>query len=137
MKMGYRFVKIATVSVISAGSGFFLGRYLQPQQGHEQELIKESKTHQSQSCNNIDVADKFRPFVFPPVQARTREPDLPAIPPATSNVGQLVKYGIPATDSLRNYDDFILSYDRKTRTANWVLEHLTPEKVTKVDGVGR
>ncbi|KAK6979137.1 endonuclease G mitochondrial [Biomphalaria glabrata] len=31
----------------------------------------------------------------------------------------------------------MLSYDRRTRTASWVLEHLTPEKVNRVDGVER
>ncbi|KAI8778806.1 endonuclease G, mitochondrial-like [Biomphalaria glabrata] len=54
-----------------------------------------------------------------------------------SNAGQIVKYGFPSTDNLRSYEDFMLSYDRRTRTASWVLEHLTPEKVNRVDGVER
>jgi len=55
----------------------------------------------------------------------------------SSNVGQLARYGIPVSDNVRSYEDFILSYDRRNRTANWVLEHLTPEKVDKVEGVER
>lgn len=139
-----KFLKTAVVTVISTGAGFYLGRRTQD----ETIEFSQSQLQCQESTNCVSVGTKsadsgtslFKPFVFPPIQAKS---DLAVIniPPAASgpvsNVGQLVKYGIPATDSLRNYDDFILSYDRRNRTAHWVLEHLTPEKVTKVDGVDR
>ena len=49
--------------------------------------------------------------------------------PAIPRVSQIMKYGFPSLDNIRSFDDFILSYDRKTRTASWVFEHLTPEHV--------
>uniref|UniRef100_A0A0K0EPG8 Endonuclease n=1 Tax=Strongyloides stercoralis TaxID=6248 RepID=A0A0K0EPG8_STRER len=48
---------------------------------------------------------------------------------APSRVSQIMKFGYPGFENLRVYEDFVLSYDRKTRTAHWVLEHLTPERM--------
>ncbi|CAD6189104.1 unnamed protein product [Caenorhabditis auriculariae] len=47
---------------------------------------------------------------------------------APSRASQIMKYGFPGFDNLRTYEDFVLSYDRKTRTAHWVCEHLTPDR---------
>lgn len=41
------------------------------------------------------------------------------------------KFGLPSQDNLRLFDDFILSYDRRLRAPNWIIEHLTPEKLKK------
>lgn len=61
-----------------------------------------------------------------------------AVPQQPMNAVQnMVKYGFPSMDNLRSYEDFMLSYDRRTRVPNWVLEHLTPEKVTVNEGVER
>ncbi|XP_059175315.1 endonuclease G, mitochondrial-like isoform X1 [Physella acuta] len=61
----------------------------------------------------------------------------PAVSSRPNKISETVKYGFPSTDNLRSYEDFILSYDRRNRTANWVLEHLTPEKVNPVEGIER
>uniref|UniRef100_A0AC35U2T2 Endonuclease n=1 Tax=Rhabditophanes sp. KR3021 TaxID=114890 RepID=A0AC35U2T2_9BILA len=50
---------------------------------------------------------------------------------APSRASQIMKYGYPGFENLRVYEDFVLSYDRKTRTAHWVLEHLTPERMKR------
>lgn len=55
--------------------------------------------------------------------------DKPAIIPQESRVAQIMKFGFPSLDNIRSFDDYILSYDRKTRTASWVFEHLTAEHV--------
>jgi len=44
-----------------------------------------------------------------------------------SRASQILEYGYPGFDNLRTYSDFVVSYDRRTRNAHWVLEHLTPE----------
>ena len=44
-----------------------------------------------------------------------------------ARVQQIMRHGYPSLDSIRTYDNFVLSYDRRNRTANWVLEHLSPE----------
>ena len=43
---------------------------------------------------------------------------LPDLPP--SRASQIMKFGYPGFDNLRTFEDFVLSYDRKTRTAHWV-----------------
>ncbi|XP_070377652.1 endonuclease G, mitochondrial-like [Dermacentor albipictus] len=50
---------------------------------------------------------------------------------------QIMRFGFPGTDSIRFLDDYVLSYDRRNRTAHWVFEHLTKEKLSKNDKVDR
>ena len=57
--------------------------------------------------------------------------------PVASRVSQIMKFGFPSLDNIRSFDDFILSYDRKTRSANWVFEHLTPDHVKQNKNVDR
>ncbi|KPM08650.1 endonuclease G, mitochondrial-like protein [Sarcoptes scabiei] len=45
-------------------------------------------------------------------------------------VQQIGKYGFPSTDSIRSYKNFVLSYDRRNRIANWVLEYVTIDDIT-------
>lgn len=37
----------------------------------------------------------------------------------------IIKHGIPSTNSLRAYPNFLISYDQRMRIPNWVLERLT------------
>ncbi|EAT38534.1 AAEL009589-PA [Aedes aegypti] len=60
-----------------------------------------------------------------------------AVPANVSRVGQIMKYGFPGLDNVRSYDDYVLSYDRRTRVAHWVFEHLTAESVKANDAVDR
>lgn len=48
-----------------------------------------------------------------------------------------MKFGYPGFDNLRTYEDFVLSYDRRTRTAHWVIEHLTPDQMIYDSSVDR
>ncbi|KAG0410057.1 hypothetical protein HPB47_012829 [Ixodes persulcatus] len=48
-----------------------------------------------------------------------------------------MRFGFPGTDSVRFLDDYVLSYDRRNRTAHWVFEHLTKESLQKNDKVDR
>lgn len=63
--------------------------------------------------------------------------DKPAIIAPENRVAQIMKFGFPSLDNIRSFDDYILSYDRKTRTANWVFEHLTAEHVKHNSEVDR
>lgn len=38
-----------------------------------------------------------------------------------------LKYGLPSTDNLHFYQNFVLSFDSAKRNAKWVLEHITKE----------
>lgn len=44
-----------------------------------------------------------------------------------SRASQILQFGFPGYDNLRTYSDFIVSYNRQTRNAHWVQEHLTSE----------
>ncbi|XP_058058287.1 endonuclease G, mitochondrial [Anopheles bellator] len=61
----------------------------------------------------------------------------PAATVNVSRVGQIMKYGFPGLDNVRSFDDYVLSYDRRTRVAHWVFEHLTPDSVKPNDAVDR
>uniref|UniRef100_A0AC34GTW3 Endonuclease n=1 Tax=Panagrolaimus sp. ES5 TaxID=591445 RepID=A0AC34GTW3_9BILA len=54
-----------------------------------------------------------------------------------SRAAEIMKWGWPGFDNLRTYEDFVLSYDRRTRTAHWVIEHLTPDRMTYDASVDR
>lgn len=46
-----------------------------------------------------------------------------------NRISQIMKHGFPSLDNIRSFDDFVLSYDKRNRVANWVFEHLTAENV--------
>lgn len=48
-----------------------------------------------------------------------------------------MKYGFPSFDNVRSYNNFVLSYDQRTRIPHWVLEHLTPESIQHNPNVDR
>ncbi|PAV83462.1 hypothetical protein WR25_12339 [Diploscapter pachys] len=68
----------------------------------------------------------------PPMSPTDKLPDLPP-----SRASQVMKFGYPGFDNLRTFEDFVLSYDRKTRTAHWVCEHLTPDRMVYVPDIDR
>ncbi|KAI1285303.1 Endonuclease G, mitochondrial [Halotydeus destructor] len=51
----------------------------------------------------------------------------------SERVKTIMQHGYPSLDTIRMYDNFVLSYDRRNRTANWVLEHLSPELLRITD----
>lgn len=61
--------------------------------------------------------------------------DTPGLAP--SRVSEIMKFGYPGFDNLRTFEDFVVSYDRKTRTVHWVFEHLTPERMVHDPSVDR
>ncbi|CAB3407501.1 unnamed protein product [Caenorhabditis bovis] len=56
---------------------------------------------------------------------------------AVSRVPQIMKYGYPGHTNLKHFNDYVLSYDTRTRTAHWVCEHLTPESLKRGKDVNR
>ncbi|CAL2029707.1 CBN-CPS-6 protein [Caenorhabditis brenneri] len=54
-----------------------------------------------------------------------------------SRSAEIMKHGYPGFTNVRTYEDFVLSYDYKTKTAHWVCEHLTPERLKHAEGVDR
>ena len=49
----------------------------------------------------------------------------------SNRISEIMKFGYPSLDTIRTYDNFVLSYDRRNKTANWVIEHLSPTLLQK------
>ncbi|XP_013410102.1 endonuclease G, mitochondrial-like [Lingula anatina] len=58
-------------------------------------------------------------------------------PTGNNRVSQIMRFGFPGLDNVRTLKDYVISYDRRNRTANWVFEHLTPENVAYNEYVDR
>jgi hypothetical protein len=91
---------------------------------------------------NINLLSKPGLPVFSTVSAAALIPrnesfDKPAVIPTEHRIAQIMRYGFPGLDNIRSFDDFVLSYDRKTRTASWVFEHLTADGVKHNSAVDR
>uniref|UniRef100_A0A915PFR7 Endonuclease n=1 Tax=Setaria digitata TaxID=48799 RepID=A0A915PFR7_9BILA len=54
-----------------------------------------------------------------------------------SRASQIMRYGYPGFDTLRTFEDFVLSYDRRNRIAHWVVEHLSSDRLVYNSSVDR
>ncbi|XP_033728658.1 endonuclease G, mitochondrial-like [Pecten maximus] len=126
-----RFRLLATVSALSTGAGIFAGvNYEAHRRGQKEQGETESRNYKyyiplptvsAAAPTNVDLPS-LSSTVFP------------APPPPPSNrVSEIMKYGFPSLDQIRSYDNFVLSYDRRNRTAHWVFEHIKPEHIGKND----
>uniref|UniRef100_A0AAG5DGF3 Endonuclease n=1 Tax=Anopheles atroparvus TaxID=41427 RepID=A0AAG5DGF3_ANOAO len=124
--------RLLVLSSVGIG-GYLTGSYLERR-----------KTGSVADYVNTGIAGGFCPKpalpIFGTVSAASIIP-ASSQPPATavnvSRVGQIMKYGFPGLDNVRSFDDYVLSYDRRTRVAHWVFEHMTPETVKHNDAVDR
>lgn len=54
-----------------------------------------------------------------------------------SRVNYIMKHGYPSFDSIRTFDNFVLSYDRRLRASNWVFEHLNADNLKRNADINR
>ena len=64
-------------------------------------------------------------------------PFVPAPDVKVNRVSQIMRYGFPGLSNIRSFDNYVLSYDRRTRVAHWVFEHLTADMIKACDDVDR
>jgi endonuclease G len=50
---------------------------------------------------------------------------------------EIMQHGYPSLDNLRVFDNYVLSYDRRNRVANWVYEHITSTHIKPAQDVDR
>lgn len=106
-------------TTITAASAFLLGR------AYENNNLVLREAH---STSNL------------PAQPAMVIPAQPQVAPGQvelSRASQIMKFGYPGFDNLKTYEDFVLSYDRRTKNAHWVCEHLTPERLVYNKDVDR
>ncbi|XP_034945318.1 endonuclease G, mitochondrial [Chelonus insularis] len=135
------FIKLSTIA--SAGlAGFWAGKQLERNQYF--------KNKNDENTDDSDILSKCNIKRMPglplfgsvsaasPIIPNENQPDMGVKASVTaSRVGQIMKYGFPGFDTIRSFDDFVLSYDRRNRVAHWVFEHLTKEKLQPVENVDR
>eukprot|EP01137_Pigoraptor_chileana_P020926 Opistho-2@83952 len=64
-------------------------------------------------------ASTSHPFI---VEAAAASTGLPA-----NRTAEIMKFGFPGMDNVRYRQGYVLSYDRRNRTANWVVEHVSSD----------
>ncbi|XP_060074699.1 endonuclease G, mitochondrial-like [Ylistrum balloti] len=121
-----QFRLLATVSALSAGVGVLAGvNYDSIRRIKKDQLENESRNYKyyiplptvsAAAPANVDL----------PTISNTVSP-IPVTP--SNRVSEIMKYGFPSLDQIRSYDNFVLSYDRRNRTAHWVFEHIKPEHI--------
>lgn len=67
----------------------------------------------------------------------TKEDAVPEPSPNAPRIAQIMRFGFPSLSNIRSLDDYVLSYDTRTRVPHWVFEHLTACSVTKNPEVDR
>lgn len=50
---------------------------------------------------------------------------------------EIMQHGYPSLDNLRIFENYVLSYDRRNRVANWVFEHLNSQKLKPAEDTDR
>ncbi|XP_052091319.1 endonuclease G, mitochondrial-like [Mytilus californianus] len=126
------FITAASLCGASMGIGLFFGTKYE-------KLKKENKDHQTHLLPQTDTKAFFVPSVF----ASSSIPATTGMPAAfpqsqpVNRVSEIMKFGFPSLDQVRSFDNFVLSYDRRNRNAQWVFEHIKPEHVMKNENIKR
>lgn len=75
--------------------------------------------------------------VLPSVSASSSVPPAtqpsPLSPAPPGSVADVMKFGFPSLGNIRNYGEFVVSFDKRTRNANWAFEHITSDRLLRKD----
>ncbi|CAI2307017.1 unnamed protein product [Caenorhabditis sp. 36 PRJEB53466] len=119
------FGRVAGTAAV-AGFSFLLGKY----SNEDLPFVRNI-----QSATNVPMNPVQLPATTEPTALKPANLNADALGPSRS--AQIMAHGYPGFTNVRTYEDFVLSYDYKTKTAHWVCEHLTPDRLKRVDGVDR
>uniref|UniRef100_A0A914Y8U6 Endonuclease n=1 Tax=Panagrolaimus superbus TaxID=310955 RepID=A0A914Y8U6_9BILA len=120
--------QIAVTATIATGS-FIVGHYYNDLNEYFPSFLP---IKNASAATALISAERTSPTLDMPSSKTTVEPWV-----QPSRAAEIMKWGWPGFDNLRTYEDFVLSYDRRTRTAHWVIEHLTPDRMTYDASVDR
>ncbi|KAJ7333178.1 hypothetical protein OS493_018354 [Desmophyllum pertusum] len=69
------------------------------------------------------------------VQAKPKQPEdaVDAVDAPGPRLSEIMRFGFPGYENIKAKDDYVLSYNRRLRLANWVSEHLTVWNVYNKD----
>ncbi|MFH4982148.1 hypothetical protein AB6A40_008857 [Gnathostoma spinigerum] len=116
----YQIGKVTTIVAFSFGCGTFYAR-------------------NSEHFQPFRISSAAAPVMPSPASPTNfiRIPPTDVVQSKISRASEIMQYGYPGFDNVRTFEDFVLSYDRRNRTAHWVVEHLTPEKMVYDPSVDR
>ncbi|KAL8626003.1 hypothetical protein ACOMHN_012595 [Nucella lapillus] len=154
----------ALISTLCAGAGYYAGRTNinldKDSKSHEKNVehssfsasdnsndvgIFSQDEKESVSCQNAPSWYRFLPIhmTVSASSAPLSGSSLPspaglvAVTTPTNRVGEIMKFGFPNLDNIRFYEDYVVAYDRRNRTAHWVFEHIKGENCRVTEGVAR
>ncbi|VDN31946.1 unnamed protein product [Gongylonema pulchrum] len=90
------------------------------------------------SLRRVNAASSTAVTQFPAAMVPDQlSPDIGGSKMQPSRASEIMRYGYPGFDNLRTFEDYVLSYDRRNRTAHWVVEHLSPDRLVYHPSVDR
>lgn len=139
------------VSASLGGLGYWLG--LENKSDLKLKLKKSFSLAPSDSDSKIDLQSahnreypswyRFLPVAGTILAASSVDANLP-VPSSSSaavspnnRVAEIMSFGFPGLDNVRFYENYVVSYDRRNRTAHWVFEHIKREHCAYGQGVDR
>ncbi|TRY66955.1 hypothetical protein TCAL_03740 [Tigriopus californicus] len=136
--------KYAVVSTMAIGVGYRIGQ----SNGHESadpwSVLKDLKAKPGLPIfGSVSAATAISRDLAPvqtPAEVAIPQKDvgIPSEPlPGQSRIMEIMRFGFPGLDNIRSHRDYVVSYDRRSRLAHWVFEHLTRESVKRNDQVDR
>ncbi|KAK7020155.1 hypothetical protein SK128_022301 [Halocaridina rubra] len=89
--------------------------------------------------SNIGIIEKLNAAALQGslVSSEASDDIVPMPAPNAPRIAQIMRFGFPGLANIRSLDDFVISYDTRTRVPHWVCEHLTPESVARNPDVDR
>ena len=136
--MAYR--KIISITSGAFSAGFGLSWYLFKNKKNETVRLKDD--YNEPIFTSLIPRMTLKAEVAPPINTNSIVPIKPGSKDTaslnTSNrMGELMKHGYPSLDNLRIFENYALSYDRRTRVPNWVFERLTSFSIKPGENVDR
>ena len=148
---------VAAVSSLSAGIGFWVGHHKTQSESSQkgsptttEQLIRFNNKEIDRSSSNNHAEPVPEWYSFLPVPYKVSAASAPldkslSISQSSSNtviiptnrVGEIMQFGYPNLDNVRFYEDYVVSYDRRSRTAHWVFEHIKAEHCEKQENIDR
>lgn len=129
--MSTRFVSAISICGLSASVGALLGAKL--------------TSLNYEKSDSSELKSKWKEIsIFPIASASSMVPsnkgglvNAPPLNQPVNRVSEIMRHGFPSLDQIRSYDNFVLAYDRRTRNAFWVCEHIKDDHVAKNDNINR
>ncbi|PNF21902.1 Endonuclease G, mitochondrial [Cryptotermes secundus] len=144
-KSNFRVTALATAGLIGFFTGNFTERWKLTQNAwkclHVNQNDEDDLLHEIRRMPGLPIfgtVSAASPGNKPSITEKELVPlESSPVPSKSIRVSEIMKYGFPGLDTVRSFDDYVLSYDRRNRVPHWVFEHLTKESLVYNESVDR